>query len=71
MVMAPLGIVNAVELTFAAMFVALMIWSLANYLYVSFGHLHMHTEGEKVYVLFLFSTRCLVFSTLMRKMCCV
>ncbi|KAL8544070.1 hypothetical protein ACS0TY_004564 [Phlomoides rotata] len=48
MVMAPLGIVNAVELTFAAMFVALMIWSFANYLYISFGHLHMHTEGEKV-----------------------
>ncbi|KAK6135254.1 hypothetical protein DH2020_030997 [Rehmannia glutinosa] len=48
-VMAPLGIVNAVELTFAAMFIALLIWSLANYLYVSFGHLHMHTPGEKVW----------------------
>ncbi|KAL0317820.1 UNVERIFIED_CONTAM: Ferric reduction oxidase 4 [Sesamum angustifolium] len=33
MVMAPLGIVNAVELTFAAMFIALLIWSLANYLW--------------------------------------
>ncbi|KAL0304306.1 UNVERIFIED_CONTAM: Ferric reduction oxidase 4 [Sesamum radiatum] len=50
MVMALLGIVNAVELTFAAMFIALLIWSLANYLYVSFGHLHMHTANEKVYV---------------------
>ncbi|KAK4431452.1 Ferric reduction oxidase 4 [Sesamum alatum] len=49
MVMAPLGIVNAVELTFAAMFIALLIWSLANYLYVSFGHLHMHTADEKVW----------------------
>ncbi|XP_020548932.1 ferric reduction oxidase 4 [Sesamum indicum] len=49
MVMAPLGIVNAVELTFAAMFIALLIWSLANYLYVSFGHLHMHTANEKVW----------------------
>ncbi|KAL3630633.1 hypothetical protein CASFOL_023617 [Castilleja foliolosa] len=48
-VMAPLGIVNAIELTFAAMFIALLIWSLANYLYVSFGHLHMHTPGEKVW----------------------
>ncbi|KAL0400712.1 UNVERIFIED_CONTAM: Ferric reduction oxidase 4 [Sesamum latifolium] len=48
-VMAPLGIVNAVELTFAAMFIALLIWSLANYLYVSFGHLHMHTANEKVW----------------------
>ncbi|KAG8381271.1 hypothetical protein BUALT_Bualt06G0105200 [Buddleja alternifolia] len=48
-VMAPLGIVNAVELTFAAMFIALLIWSLANYLYVSFGHLHMHTAGEEVW----------------------
>lgn len=50
MARAPLGIVNGVELTFAAMFIALMIWSLANYLYVSFGALHMHTPGEKVYV---------------------
>lgn len=49
--MAPLGIVNAVELTFAAMFVALLIWSLANYLHVSFGHIHMYMiPGEKVYV---------------------
>lgn len=45
---APLGIVSAVELCFAVMFVALLIWSLANYLYVSFGHLHMHKEGEKM-----------------------
>lgn len=50
MVMAPLGIVSIVELTFAAMFIALLIWSLANYLYISFGALHMHTPGEKVYV---------------------
>ncbi|KAL2456083.1 Ferric reduction oxidase 4 [Forsythia ovata] len=49
MVRAPLGIVNGVELTFSAMFIALMIWSLANYLYVSFGHLHMHTPEEKVW----------------------
>lgn len=48
LVMAPLGIVTALELTFVAMFIALMIWSLGNYLYVSFGHLHMHTAGEKV-----------------------
>ncbi|KAK4431453.1 Ferric reduction oxidase 2 [Sesamum alatum] len=44
-VMAPLGIVNAVELTFAAMFVALLIWSLANYLYVSFQKLYMDTPN--------------------------
>jgi len=50
LVMAPLGIVTAVELAFAAMFVSLLIWSLSNYLYVSFGHLHMHKAGEKVYV---------------------
>ncbi|CAA2991222.1 ferric reduction oxidase 4-like, partial [Olea europaea subsp. europaea] len=49
MVRAPLGIVNAIELTFAAMFIALMIWSLANYLHVSFNHLHMHTPGVKVW----------------------
>ncbi|KAK8686586.1 hypothetical protein V6N13_125610 [Hibiscus sabdariffa] len=48
-VMAPLGIVSALELIFAAMFVALLIWSLANYLYVSFGHLHMHKQGEKIW----------------------
>ncbi|XWS61216.1 hypothetical protein CRYUN_Cryun07bG0106600 [Craigia yunnanensis] len=49
LVMAPLGIVSALELIFAAMFVALLIWSLANYLYVSFRHLHMHKEGEKIW----------------------
>ncbi|KAG6656084.1 hypothetical protein CIPAW_05G263100 [Carya illinoinensis] len=49
LVMAPLGIVTAVELAFAAMFVVLLIWpSLSNYLHVSFGHLHMHNAGEKV-----------------------
>lgn len=47
-VMAPLGIVSAIELAFGAMFIGLLIWSLANYLYVSFGHLHMHGAGEKV-----------------------
>ncbi|KAK2983561.1 hypothetical protein RJ640_023095 [Escallonia rubra] len=49
LVMAPLGIVSLMELTFAAMFLALLIWSLANYLHVSFGHLHMHKQGEKVW----------------------
>ncbi|XP_034711486.1 ferric reduction oxidase 4-like [Vitis riparia] len=49
LVMAPLGIVSAMELVFAAMFIMLLIWSLANYLYVSFGHLHMHKQGEKVW----------------------
>ncbi|KAL0317819.1 UNVERIFIED_CONTAM: Ferric reduction oxidase 4 [Sesamum angustifolium] len=51
MAMAPLGIVNAVELIFAAMFAALLIWSLANYLYVSFQKLYMDTptatEGQE------------------------
>ncbi|XP_050224872.1 ferric reduction oxidase 4-like [Mercurialis annua] len=49
LVMAPLGIVTAMEFAFAGMFVALMIWSLANYLSVSFGNLHMHTPGVKVW----------------------
>lgn len=51
LIKAPLGIVTAMELTFGAMFIVLLVWSLANYLYVSFnGHLHMHKAGEKVYV---------------------
>ncbi|KAK9082841.1 hypothetical protein Scep_029312 [Stephania cephalantha] len=45
----PLGIVTTMELMFAAMFLALLIWSLANYLYISFGHLRMHGVGEKVW----------------------
>lgn len=49
LVMAPLGIVTALELVFAVMFVVLLIWSLANYLHVSFGNLHMHKQGEKVW----------------------
>lgn len=48
LVMAPLGIVSMMELIFALMFLVLMVWSLANYLYVSFGSLHMHKAGEKV-----------------------
>ncbi|KAJ6766734.1 putative proteinDPH OXIDASE [Salix purpurea] len=31
------------------MFISLLIWSLGNYLYVSFGHLHMHKQVEKVW----------------------
>lgn len=49
LVMSPLGIVTALELVFAVMFVVLLIWSLANYLQVSFGNLHMHNQGEKVW----------------------
>ncbi|XP_024027569.1 ferric reduction oxidase 4 isoform X1 [Morus notabilis] len=48
-VKAPLGIVSAVELCFVVMFVVLLIWSLANYLYVSFGHLHMHGKSVKIW----------------------
>ncbi|CAM8976347.1 unnamed protein product [Rhodiola kirilowii] len=48
LVMAPIGIVTAMELTFAAMFIVLLAWSLANYLHVSFLHLHMHKVGETV-----------------------
>lgn len=47
--MAPLGIISALELIFAAMFVTLLVWSIVNYLYVSFGNLHMH-DGVEVYV---------------------
>ncbi|PHT53258.1 hypothetical protein CQW23_07720 [Capsicum baccatum] len=47
-VMEPLGIVNAVELTFAAMFTLLLIWSLVNYIYVSYSNLHMHNPAVKV-----------------------
>ncbi|KAK4571502.1 hypothetical protein RGQ29_030080 [Quercus rubra] len=49
LVMAPLGIVTATELAFAAMFIALLIWSLSNYLYVSFIHLDMQKADEKVW----------------------
>lgn len=43
--MAPLGIVNSVELTFAAMFIILMIWSLAHYVYVSIKYPFMKMAG--------------------------
>ncbi|XP_074375515.1 ferric reduction oxidase 4-like [Apium graveolens] len=49
LVMAPIGIVSMTELIFALMFVVLLIWSLANYLYTSFGHLHMSGAGVKVW----------------------
>lgn len=50
LVMEPLGIVNLVELIFAAMFIVLLIWSLANYIYISYGNLHMHNPAEKVWM---------------------
>lgn len=49
--MAPLGIVTASELIFSTMFIALLIWSFANYLYVSFTHhmnMYMHM-GDKIW----------------------
>ncbi|KAJ9539627.1 hypothetical protein OSB04_026133 [Centaurea solstitialis] len=54
MVVNPLGIVTLMELMFAAMFVVLLGWSLANYLHVSFSNLHMHmhmhnTSPQKVW----------------------
>ncbi|OVA03348.1 Protein of unknown function DUF819 [Macleaya cordata] len=49
LVKAPLGIVSSMELMFSAMFIALLIWSLANYIYISYEHLHMHKVGEKVW----------------------
>ncbi|KAL8248032.1 hypothetical protein R6Q59_009248 [Mikania micrantha] len=45
----PLGIVSMRASVFSIMFVALLGWSLYNYLHVSFGHLHMHKAGEKVW----------------------
>ncbi|XP_056158665.1 ferric reduction oxidase 4 isoform X2 [Syzygium oleosum] len=47
LVMPTLGIVTLTELAFVAMFIALLIWSLANYIYVSYtGHLHMDKGVE-------------------------
>ncbi|KAK9060876.1 hypothetical protein SSX86_018056 [Deinandra increscens subsp. villosa] len=48
-VMNPVGIVSSMEVVFSAMFVALLGWSLYHYLNVSFGNLHMHMVGEKVW----------------------
>nr|DAD47267.1 TPA_asm: hypothetical protein HUJ06_017204 [Nelumbo nucifera] len=45
LVQSSLGIVTAMELAFSAMFIALMIWSLANYLNVSFQHLYADKKG--------------------------
>ncbi|XP_023900003.1 ferric reduction oxidase 4 [Quercus suber] len=50
LVMAPLGIVTATELAFAAMFIALLIWSLFNYIhYYTFDHPFVHKAGEKLW----------------------
>ncbi|XP_039164721.1 ferric reduction oxidase 4-like [Eucalyptus grandis] len=47
LVMPTLGIVTLTELAFVAMFIALLIWSLANYIYISYsGHLHMDKGVE-------------------------
>lgn len=48
-VMSPIGTVTTMEIIFALMFAALLIWSLSNYLKISFEHLHVHKEGEKVW----------------------
>lgn len=53
-VKAPLGIVTAMELGFTGMFIALLVWSLANYLHVGFAHLYnmrmKPVAGMKEYV---------------------
>ncbi|CAJ2629972.1 unnamed protein product [Trifolium pratense] len=49
LVMSPIGIVSSMELIFALMFAALLIWSLSNYIHNSFGHLHIHKQGEKIW----------------------
>ncbi|WJX20708.1 ferric-chelate reductase (NADH) [Trifolium repens] len=49
LVMSPIGIISSMELIFALMFAALLIWSLSNYIHNSFGHLHMHKQGEKIW----------------------
>lgn len=50
-VKAPLGIVTAMELGFTAMFIALLVWSLANYLHVGFYNMHTKpVAGMKEYV---------------------
>lgn len=47
MVMNPLGIVTATEFTFSILFVALLTWALANYLYISYYvSLHNHDNAE-------------------------
>uniref|UniRef100_A0A0A0L8S6 ferric-chelate reductase (NADH) n=1 Tax=Cucumis sativus TaxID=3659 RepID=A0A0A0L8S6_CUCSA len=50
-VMNPLGIVNTLEIMFGVSFLLLLIWSLGNYLYVSFGHLHRDNVGETIWEL--------------------
>lgn len=43
-VKAPLGIVTGMELGFGVMFIALLVWALANFLITSFANLHMHMD---------------------------
>ncbi|XP_010545917.1 PREDICTED: ferric reduction oxidase 4 isoform X1 [Tarenaya hassleriana] len=45
MVMNPLGIVTATEFTFSILFVALLVWSLGNYLYISYN-VHLHNDDN-------------------------
>ncbi|XP_023636972.1 ferric reduction oxidase 4 isoform X1 [Capsella rubella] len=45
MVMNPLGIVTATELTFSLLFVALLVWALSNYLYLSY-HVSLHNHDN-------------------------
>ena len=45
MVMNPLGIVTATEFTFSLLFVALLAWALANYLYLSY-HVSLHNDDN-------------------------
>jgi hypothetical protein len=47
--MSPIGIVSSMELIFALMFAALLIWSLSNYIHNSFGHLMLMKQSEKIW----------------------
>ncbi|XP_031275811.1 ferric reduction oxidase 2-like [Pistacia vera] len=48
LVKGPLGIVSGIELGFFVMFIALLIWSLSNYLHNSFAHITPQSAAEEV-----------------------
>ncbi|KAG9455476.1 hypothetical protein H6P81_008380 [Aristolochia fimbriata] len=52
LVKGPLGIVSGLELAFLAMFVALLLWALASFLYTGFAKINaqsVHQLGEKLW----------------------
>ena len=74
MVKGPLGIVSTIELTFFIMFIALLVWSLSNYLSNGFSKITKDSaakSGDQVYIhqLYIYSLYIIILHPFLNIIC--